>query len=186
MIGRVHLHILAGAAAALLAAGLPCAAGVAGYPIGSVGLAGLPLIPAQATDVTGRVAQMPRPPGPAAPSPGGPGATPYGYGPYVPYGPYGPPPQQSQSQPFPCPDTGSTAVIERAKPRGTRSGPLVAMPSNDCADLPGRTTVQPYIGVDVQVSPPGFGGDIGGNGGGSGGTRPVFPVQPIVPHRPRN
>ncbi len=87
--------------------------------------------------------------------PGGPdrnGALPgpaYGY---PPYGAYGPPPQQ-QAAPPPCPDVGSTAVVERRRPRATGSGPLVAMPTNDCADLPGRATVQPYIGVDVQVSP---------------------------------
>jgi hypothetical protein len=30
------------------------------------------------------------------------------------------------------------------------------MPTNDCADLPGSNAVQPFIGVDVQISPPGL------------------------------
>lgn len=144
-----------------------------------------PVLRVQSVDATGRVS-VPRPTDPMAPPfATGQGAGAYGpYPPYAPFGPYGPAPQ-SQAQAPPCPDTGSTAVVERGRPRGSRAGPLVAMPSNDCADLPGRATVQPYIGVDVQVTPPGFGGDAGtGNGSGSGAHRPVFPVQPIVPHRP--
>lgn len=188
MNARLPPPVLAWAATALLATGASAAAGVIALPFGQAAVSGPPLIRAQGVDVTGRIAQFPRPADSAAPFPGSQGTLPYGYGPYAPYGPYGPygPPPQQQSQPQqpPCPDIGSTAVVERARPRGARSGPLVAMPSNDCADLPGRTTIQPYIGVDVQVTPPGFGSDAGG-GGGIGGTRPVFPVQPIVPHRPR-
>mgnify|MGYP001806548873 FL=1 len=103
---------------------------------------------AQDGRITGRPVPQPMPPDPYR-QPGGPG---YPYLP-SPYGYYG---QQQQAAPAPCPDVGSTAVVERARPPGARRGPLVAMPTNDCADLPGSNAVQPYIGIDVQITPPGL------------------------------
>jgi len=109
------------------------------------------LVMAQDVRITGRPLlpqSMPQdpyrqPPSPLYPSP----PSPYGF--------YGQPPQQ-QAAPPPCPDIGSTAVVERARPPGARRGPLVAMPTNDCADLPGSNAIQPFIGVDEQISPPGL------------------------------
>jgi hypothetical protein len=110
------------------------------------------LVPAQDIRITGRpVQRQAMPPDPYG-QPGHP--PPYGYPPQ-PYGPWGQPPRQQAASP-PCPDIGSTAVVERARPQRAPRGPLVAMPTNDCADLPGNNAVQPFIGVDVQITPPGF------------------------------
>jgi hypothetical protein len=119
------------------------------WPRAAHGAAPYLLVMAQDVRITGRRPQ-PQPPD-SYRQPGSPG---YPFPP-SPYGYYGQQPQQ-QAAPAPCPDVGSTAVVERARPPGTRRGPLVAMPTNDCADLPGSNAVQPFIGVDVQITPPGM------------------------------
>ncbi|MHB2169512.1 hypothetical protein [Alsobacter sp. R-9] len=101
-------------------------------------------------------------------------AYPYPYPYPPPYGYGGGQASQPSTGPSgnPCVDQGSTAMIEPSRPAAARRGPLVAMPSNDCADLPGRAQPQPYIGIDVQVSPQQDGGGgttAGGSGGGSNG-----------------